>query len=518
MKKIFFAAFSLLALLLTTSCSNDEIEIDKVGRRYNLNFNISTQGIYDKFDLTNDVRDQFFRDGSRAIGVFSYLYDQNGRLVQNQQTILSTYNTTTHLYEKLEEGSYTLVAIEFLVNPDINNTSEDWSIEGVESLSTIKVKCDGILGWASILGVSTQAVSLVKNTDINIEPEAVGARINFYCFNFGNATDLNENGVPEAIVNLGLATSDVLESYNLNPQLLRKDKFTENLTTSGYTNVRVTITPEESEQGYYRYFYIVESEVTWRFSWQNESSNLWYHYTNLDINASIEDGKTYHAGFYFLGEDYFPSTFFSDNYNGLVDWKQNCDDFLTEISQSSGLYAIPYLNWSVGTVSAVKSYMNNFLLHQDVTMNTDGKYELTYFDITNNYTMYEYEFTSSTSGLTDAYVYLDNEYFTLNQVREEIEKQGFTFNSQNNNNYYYTGTDTYVTVYQSTSGMILVDYYNPKAYGLAPKHEIPMTKVNVNKYARPVVKGITATMTKYPKSYSVGGNYTNKEAKKVFMK
>ena len=188
MKKIYIAAISLLALLLVTSCSNDEIDIEKVGRKYDLTFNVSTQDIFEKFDLTNSVRDNYLRDGSRAVGVYTFLYNQNGDLLQKDQIVLPTYNIATKTYSKLVEGKYTFVCVETLVNPDVDNTSEDWSIEGEDKLSTLKLKAEGVLGWASILGTSTQVVDLSRSTEISVTPEAVGARVNLYCYNFGTGT------------------------------------------------------------------------------------------------------------------------------------------------------------------------------------------------------------------------------------------------------------------------------------------------------------------------------------------
>ena len=471
MKKIFFAAISLMMMLVTISCSNDEIVVEKVGRRYNLACVVNTQGIYDKFDLANDVRDTYLRDGSRSIGVHTYLYDNNGDLVKSDLKVLSTYNAATVNYENLVEGSYTVIVVETLVNPDVNNTSEDWSFEGVDKLSTVKVKTNGTLGWASIIGVTSKTFNLSNNTELSLDPEALGARINYYCYNVGNASYIVD-GSSKRIQVMGLATTDILNYYHLNPQLSLNDRYSEDLTATGYTNVRASMSTERFDAGYYTYFYIVEREVTWRFCWQFDGNKSWSNYKKTNITSTIENGKTYYAGFYYLGDDYYPSTYFGDQ-NGLRSWKTECDALSS--STQSTLYSAPYTNWTVGTVAAVKSFMNGFTLMQDVKLNdSSNKYEMLYYDSDGN--IYEYDFTSSTKGLTDSYVLLNKEKFTLSTVRNIVANQGYTFNSQNGNNYYYTSATTYVTVYQAESGAILVNYYDPKAYGAAPKHEIPVLK------------------------------------------
>ncbi len=464
MKKIYIAAVSLLALLLVSSCSNDDIKIEKIGRRYSLALNVNTQGIYDKFDIANDVREDYLRDGSRAIGVQTYLYDKNGDLVQSDLAVLSNYNAANVKFEKLVEGSYTIIVVETLVNPDVNNTSSDWTFEGVDKLSTVKVKADGVLGWASILGVTSTTVSLTSNTELNLEPEAIGAKVNYYCYNVGNAS-YPVDGNKKLVVNMGLATSDVLEYYNLNPQLSPNDRYSEDLTASDLTNVRSEMSAEKFEEGYYSSFYIVEREVTWRFSWQFDGDNLWYHYESTDISSTIENGKTYYAGFYYLNENQFPRTYFGDQ-TGLRSWKTSCDNILSSLNQpSQSLYAEPYTNWSVGTVSAVKSYMSGFTLVEDVTLQDNGKYEMTYADANNYNTLYLYDFTTSTSGLTDVYVALSKDYFKIDQVKAELTSTGFTIRTEGDTYTVYVNAAGTTAVYLSDgTSYIIANYYDPAAY------------------------------------------------------
>ena len=459
MKKIIYSTLSLL-LFFTASCSNEEINTEIVGRLGNLTCNVNTQGIYDHFGITNDVRDTYLRDHSRAIGVRTFLYKENGELVRDVFTTLSAFNVASQKFEGVEEGKYTIITVETLMNPDVNNVSDDWSFEGIENISTLKLKAAGTLGWASILGVSTQPITIMGDKEINIQPSVVGARVHFYVFNYKNATETDANNVSKPIVELGFATSDILEYYNLNPQLQIQDRYVENVTSSGYTNVRATIASQYSDD-YIVSCYIVEPEITCRFSWQIESSDLWWHYDRNNITAPIVDGKEYYAGFYYMGKDYYPSSYFGDQ-NGLITWKQNCDASSSS-SSSSELYAVPYTQWSVGTVSAVKTYMTNFTLYEDVTQQSSGKYHLTYYDANNYTTLYMYEFKTATSGLTDVYVGLSTDHFTLEQVQSELLNKGYTYVSQSGDYYIYRNSTTAVLLSVSGS-VIIVNYYDPSAY------------------------------------------------------
>lgn len=465
MNKILFIAVSLFSLL-TISCSNDDIEIEKVDPLHDVTLNISTQNMYDEFGITNRIRDGYLRDGGRVIGITTFVYDSKGNLVKEQMTPQNNFNNVSQTFEGLVEGDYTFVTVETLLNPDDDYKAEDWTFDDTEKLSTVKIsQVYTNLYYGSVLGVATTNVSLSGDQSINITPKAIGSLVKYYPY------DLEETN----FVKFAFVTNDVLDYYSLNPQLQRKDKFHEDLSKKNTVNVRCMDDIEEST-GYYWTFYLLEPSIEWMNAAQTEADIQNNTLTTWpQSSADLEDGKTYEAGFYYLyseGESIYSASYFGDE-AGLKAWEKEWTEW-KENRANSNVFTIPYINWNVGTVSAVKNYMSEFTLYQDIQYNEDDKlYDMIFIDMINNFTMYRYVFKSSTSDLTDSYVYLDGDYFTLSQVRSEVEKQGYTLNSQNNNNYYYTSSNTYVIVYQAASGLILVNYYNPKAYGLAPKHSIP---------------------------------------------
>ena len=87
MKKTFLSAYLLIALLLTTSCNNEEISVETVAPIHSLTLNISSQGIYDEFELTSDIKNSFLREGGYGIGIFSYVYDANGNIVDRKSVV-----------------------------------------------------------------------------------------------------------------------------------------------------------------------------------------------------------------------------------------------------------------------------------------------------------------------------------------------------------------------------------------------------------------------------------------------
>lgn len=471
MKKTFLSAYLLIALLLTTSCNNEEISVETVAPIHSLTLNISSQGIYDEFELTSDIKNSFLREGGYGIGIFSYVYDANGNIVDSIKSTLESFNTAVQSLPSLAEGDYTVITIETLVNKDHGNLPESWRVDDAESISTIKLRQSGNTYWPEIVGVATIQVKMDSNKEINIKPKAVGSIIHHYQYDFDQSN----------LINVGFATDGMTDYYSLNPQLAHDDRIKVDLTKKGYINVRLC---DEVEAGsnYVGSIYIIESEITWmNIAQDQEDIDKKLYSTWKSDNATLEDGITYYAGFYYLYSDNEGT--YAASYLGTIDgmksfvneWKK-----WKEQNIKNGLYAVPYINWNIGTVSAVKSFMSDFTLYQDIQYSeTSNTYEMIYVDTQNSYTMYIYSFKSSTSGLTDAYVYLDGDVFTLEKVKEEVEKEGYTYDSSSNNNYYYTGSSTYVTVYKANSGDILVNYYNPKAYGLAPKHMTPINEISV---------------------------------------
>ena len=464
-------AISLLAMF-AVSCTNDDTEITKASPKHNVTLNVGTRGMYDEFGIADRVRDSYLRDGGRVIGITTFVYNSEGNLVDSQITSLSNFNLASQVFENLVEDDYTFVTIETLLNPDDEYKADDWTFDDTEKLSTLKIsQASSITYYSSVLGVVITNVKLADDISLSATPKAIGSLVNYYPY------DLEETGC----VKFSFVTSDIVEYYSPNPQLQRNDKFHEDLTKKNYVNLRFRGNIENST-GYYWTFYLLESSIEWMPALQDEDQlqngklSTW-----SSQKTELEDGKTYYAGFYYIyseGESRYAASYFGDQLSGLLGWASEWENWKKDNlnNSNSRIYTVPYTNWNVGTVSAVKSYMANFDLYQDIQYDDIYEaYSMTYFD--DSFNMYDYVFKSSTTGLTDVYVWPSDNY-TLAQVREQVEKQGYTYHSQNGNNYYYTSNSTYVTVYQSDSGWILVNYYDPKAYGgVAPQKAMPRSQV-----------------------------------------
>ena len=182
MKKILFALVALLTIFFS-SCSNDEIQISTTLRDYKLTYNISTQGVYDEFGITNSLKEKFLSDNV-TIGVYTYIYDQNENLIASDSTYSKTFGQVSQSFD-LKEGTYTTVTLEMMVDENLGNSSESWVIVGQDKLSTIEV-CQRVdqAYWYSAIGAYTNTVEVTKNGNIhvnwNLEP--IGFNQSLTCF------------------------------------------------------------------------------------------------------------------------------------------------------------------------------------------------------------------------------------------------------------------------------------------------------------------------------------------------
>ena len=309
MKKIFYA-FAVILLGFASACTNDDIEIIKVGRVHSLTANINTQSVYDEFDITSNIR-ELLRDQNYAIGIFTFLYDSNGNLVDTKESHQFTFNNAAENFNDLLEGSYTLVTVETIVRTASSYRSPAWSFKGIDKLSTLEISqnTDEVL-YPYVVGVSTTDIINNGDQSIAVTPKAIGSLLQFRSFNFDKSTH----------VQVGFATQDMISSYRLDPRLSRTDRFRTNLTKSGYINLRCERDIDSDNIVATRY--ILESSIHYLFCYvkaENEGTGTWTHYPSNEGTIVLEDAKTYYGGFYYIDSSTAPKSYFGD-YSGFRDW------------------------------------------------------------------------------------------------------------------------------------------------------------------------------------------------------
>ena len=394
MKKIVYSIIALVTLFVT-SCSNEDIEIQSKAQEQSVTCIINVLDLYENFNMTDNLTDNFLRDKSGAIGIFAYLYDNNGNAVDSIKTTTFTTNAVTLTFENVEgsiEGSkYTLIAIETLVDPDDNNLSDSWRIINSKKVSTLAIQqIDAHATPYDAVGAATVTPIIVTNKDLslNVTPSPLGSRINFCAFNVDN---LNA-------ARIGYGTTDILDLYKMDPSMRDEDRYIIDLSQKDKFFLRNSLTKENFQNGYYAWSFVIENVIKWSPCFQTESQSQTGMWTVLtESSVQMQKGATYYAVFYYLDKlgRYAKGMF--NSYEEMQSFVTRCEQ--ENVSPISGaLYDKPYTQWSVGTVSAVKSFMSGFSMVSDISRADDGTYNMMY-STSDQSVYYLYLFKNSTSGL-----------------------------------------------------------------------------------------------------------------------
>lgn|GEM_PF-2734100 len=444
----------LLAFVgFVSSCENDDIEIVKEKARYKVSLNVATQGMYDEFGITDKIKTDFLRDGSYVIGINTFIYDTSGKLVTSKFDYVNNYNILNMEFEEVEEGNYTILTIETLVNPDNGYEPNFFEINDIEDITKIKLSQKYYkIGSSAVIGVYSNDISVSSDMSLYVTPKAIGSLINVHPSNYEHSP----------YVKWGIGTNDALDYYFLNPQLPRKSRFYEDLTKRGYVNIRLRADTENSSD-YYWPVYVLESSIEWKPVAQTAENDDEEYITWKVNKADLEDGKTYEAGCYYLyeeNENSYVASYFGDR-DGLSDWEKDWDDVLKALVTNSKKFTAPYTDWNVGTVSAVKNYMRNMTLLEDITYSTySSLYYMEYADVNNKDIYYTYYFNTATTGLTSVYVAVMNN-LNYSDVKNELLKQGYVTDSEDESWSEFHNSSTIVGIYHDESGIYL--YYNEKS-------------------------------------------------------
>ena len=189
MKKILFA-LSVLVLGLFTSCSNDEIPMDK-----QMTFKINPQTVISAFtNYRGDLEE--LKGASLRIRLF--IYSENGALVAQSEKELTTYLQLANISLSVPEGKYRAVAISDVLPAGSGNAC--WSLSGEKNISTLTLTDVGNDGKNNnLLGVATEqftAGSSQQNVDLSLKP--VGAVFNIH---FANIHSLNDVAAYQLLAN-----------------------------------------------------------------------------------------------------------------------------------------------------------------------------------------------------------------------------------------------------------------------------------------------------------------------------
>lgn len=165
MKK-YLAIFAVLFTVTMSSCSNDDIPVDRAVT-FKLNPATVVENLYElnAGDLTSIP-------SGATLNVGLYVYDESGHLVAQDAQEFGAYTHIMTSNLNLGKGTYTAIALSY-----VSSSVEFWGFKGLDELSTFKITDEGYIGGKSkILGLTVKQVYVTEGDNtININIENAGA-------------------------------------------------------------------------------------------------------------------------------------------------------------------------------------------------------------------------------------------------------------------------------------------------------------------------------------------------------
>lgn len=318
MKKIF--RHSLLAAVALTaffaiSCSNNDIEIARTNKT---TLAVTTQQAYDQLGITSDIINALGDEPQMRIGLTLFFYDGQGKLARKEILTSRTFVTHTVELEKMDIGTYTVVAVETIT--ESNGESRYWKYTGEQQLSTLRLdkRYESYIRWPGAVALYTGKVSVGGSTTVNtITPTPIGYLL--LCSYNG----IKKNGITEMLFNIknesqGIwldpthdsTTKFYYEDYN------KKDEWTPIAGFPAFVNESL----KDSDESY---FFVIETGNTDclialidpndpKHRPEEGYTNFTYEYPDEGgVSVNFQIGKIYEANI-----SYNPTTGKNDSYIG----------------------------------------------------------------------------------------------------------------------------------------------------------------------------------------------------------
>jgi len=452
MKKYF--PLTIVLGVLFASCSNEDIEIIDSA---DLSLNISTQSVYDDFNMADAFKSRFIGGKGYSIGVFSYIYDKNGSLSASDSTFVDTFGKITQNFSNLKAGDYTLVTLEMLVENDNNYSSPNWVIAGQDNLETLQIlNKEYTTYWYTAIGVKTESFTLPKGgISKEILPKGIGVVIETNMTNFNNSDYLCVN----------FFTKDMPKGRYLSPNYEGEERFIyDSYTESNVWTPRVyTYTDELPAYVGLDAYLLEEGTVRYCFGAQKIGSdgkleNTFHPCPNNNSFFTVNDGMTYYGGYHYIGGDpgYDCQAAMFNTYTEYDSWYKQL------ISNYSTAYTKPCLQWGTNA-TVVNNYMNsnNMALTDSGSDEASNKY-WTYYINSSATVGYEYNFDYNQSNLNAVFMNFDTDYYTVQSLKSDLSQsyQGGEYSSELGG-YFFMSDQTLLLLSNDTSNGYITILYIP---------------------------------------------------------
>ena len=170
-----------------SSCENDPIEI--IGGETILEINTSKVMEYEGINHLMTVTSKFGQDqiddlmslgGTNRLRVRCLIYNENGKLVQQNESFGYNYLNNVSVKLMLPSGKYTAVTISDVVKVDSkdNITFRYWTLEDSLDINTARIEDAGYIGKVTCLSATVNTVEVGnKSATYSISPSPLGSLV-----------------------------------------------------------------------------------------------------------------------------------------------------------------------------------------------------------------------------------------------------------------------------------------------------------------------------------------------------
>ena len=450
MKKFFYSLIGLLAVVASSCSDSDSDPVVVVTESYTYGLTVSVNTAYAYGEAGSDLMDGFLSDySSQYVGVFAFLYDGDGALAGSAQSQSRSATATQSLtISDLEDGSYTLVVIQMMVDSDY--ASNVWTMSGTDALSSLAIT-SSVVGtyYYRCLSTASKSVSISGGDgSVSVSPQLLGSIVEVGWENLDN-TDYTM---------FGLFLDNSASGYYFDPSLSSSDKYYFINYNSDHTwnPAYLTYDTEGVEGSGTEYVYVImPGDYTYCFGLSTTydgSSN--YNFTAYGSGEfSFEDGGYYKAYCYYVGGSSVCKTYLG-SHDDFDEWYEGV---------SAGTVWTPCTDWGA-SVADVQSYMSGY----EMTVGSDGMavwdgsdYYLQYTGKSPATDIYCY-FSSETGGYYTVDTYYDSSLITEEEIIEYLD-ENYTFYTSMDYSvikayYYYTEDKSTAVTYMYYYGQLIVTF------------------------------------------------------------
>ena len=273
-KYISFIAIALVAVF--TSCSNEDVTIKRA-----FTFKVNPYSVISSFPEEWPGELTSF-DSSLKLRIRLLVYNENGNLVFNESSYLSSYSSEMSVSKSLATGTYTLIATTDLVP---NSGTPYWTLSDENNINTASITTENIHtgGKNKILGFCSQKVTITESSQsITLSPTPAGALVRMYYNNV-----FSYSNVKYYALYANRASYSMSFDANGNPSIQP------HVSPDGKLDVICSVVDVDNAEGnnlYSWYFIFPVENVTFRYIWESRDEVQYWMGEQFTI-PSIKAGE-----------------------------------------------------------------------------------------------------------------------------------------------------------------------------------------------------------------------------------